>query len=164
MFRYPPFLHILVNKLHFIVAIQIVDQCPQLRSFTATLYGHPIGDDATSSTIILPTQIHRGLRAMKMISLGEDNYFRNECSSTFLELLLPCCPNLRTFILEIRCNDNCRILVEANWWTRDCSYNWNEDIQRFRLSSFFSQLNTDINYNFTSELMCSISYDLYIKN
>jgi hypothetical protein len=184
MFHFPSLLYIHVSKLHFNLALQLLDQCPQLRYFSAKLYGHPIRDSTTSSAILLSTRISMGLKAMKKLSLGQDTDFGNEFGSTFLELLLPCCPNLRTFILDIRCHDNWERLLEADWWahvfashnklkrislhlqwsTSNIRHNWREKFQRFRSSSFFTQLQVDIRYDFSSEFMRCLTYDLYIKN
>ncbi|CAF3976335.1 unnamed protein product [Rotaria sp. Silwood1] len=184
MFHFPSLLYIHVSKLHVILAIQLLDQCPQLRSFSAKLYGHPMRDNTTASSILLPTRITMGLITMKKLNLGEDNDFGTEFGSTFLELLLSCCPNLHTFILDIRCRDNWERLLEADWWahvfasdnklkrislhlqwsTRDYRHNWHEKFQRFQLSSFFTQLKADIRYDFSSQFMRCLTYDLYIKN
>ncbi|CAF3030601.1 unnamed protein product [Rotaria sp. Silwood2] len=150
-FHFPSLLYIHVSKLHVILAIQLLDQCPQLRFFSAKLYGDPMRDNTTSS-ILLPTRIRTGLIAMKKLSLGEDNDFGFEFGSTFLKLLLSCCPNFRTFILDIRCRYDWEQLLEADWWThvfvskdklkhiflhlqwstRTYTHNWQEKFQDFQ--------------------------------
>jgi hypothetical protein len=184
MFYFPSLLYIHVSKLHVILALQLLDQCPQLRSFSAKLYGHPIRDNTTSSAILLPTRISMGLIAMKKLSLGQANNFGNEFGSAFLERLLPCCSNLRTFNLDICCWDNWERLIEADWWahvfgsdnklkrislhlqwtTIDRTHNWREKFQRFQSSSFFTRLKADIRYGSSSDFLRSFTYDLYIKN
>ncbi|CAF1409965.1 unnamed protein product [Adineta steineri] len=172
--------YIHVNKLPFNLAIQLLDQGTQLRSFSAILYGYP----ERVSSILLPDRIRMGLPLLNKLSLGEDNYFETESSSTLFEFLFPCCPNLRTFTVDIRCNDNCEKLLDPNWWahllashnrlkrisfhikwwTRNFRSNGHEKIQRFRSSSFFTELNANITSEFDSDFLRSVSYDLYIKN
>lgn len=183
-FYFPSLLYIHVCKLHFILALQILDQCPLLRSFSAKLYGHPKRDSTAPSVILLSTRICMGLPSIRKLNLAEDNNFENDLDSTFLERLLPCCPNIHTFILDFCCWENWGKLFQADWWpnvfasnnklkqislhlqysTRDQIHNWAQIIQCFRSSSFFIQLNADIRFDCSSEFMRRLTYDLYVKN
>ena len=110
-FHFPSLLYIRVNKLHIMLALQILKQCPQLCSFETKFYGEPIMDDSTSYDTFFSTHMNMNLTAMKKLSLkgenqtdiGLGNEFGKEFGSIFLKLLLSCCPNLRTFIFDIRC-------------------------------------------------------------
>ena len=117
-FHFPSLLHIHVNKLHIILAIQLLDQCPQLRSFSAKIYGHQMENGKKLASITLPSRIRMGLTAMEKLSLGDDDFSRNDFGSLFLGLLLPCCPNLHTFSFDYICHERERRPLDPNWWTR----------------------------------------------
>ncbi|UJR17482.1 hypothetical protein I4U23_004377 [Adineta vaga] len=182
-FNFPFLRHVHVNKLPFHLAIQLLNQCTHLHSFSSILYNYP----SEENVVVLPDRIRIGLPLLKKLHLGEDNFYEKETSSTFLELFLPCCPNLCAFNFHIRFND-CyanrdkflspnwwkltlasnnklnRIFLHLHWWTRDIRNNGFEKIQRFGASPFFIAFNVDIKYEFKSEFMRSLEYDLYIKN
>ena len=164
-FSFPSLLYINVNQLHYKTAIQILDQCSHLRSFSAKLYAHIDELRATALPITLPPRITMGLPALKKLSLGEDVFLRNEFSSILLEQLLPCCPNLRTFSFHYTCIQTNQTPLNPDWWTRILTSNnklkrfslefyihgvfhaLNEQVvQRFRLLPFFARLNVDVAY------------------
>ncbi|CAF1381356.1 unnamed protein product [Adineta ricciae] len=185
-FHFPSLLHIHVTKLPFRVAIQLLDQCSRLHSFSAMLYDYPTEENVTALASQMPESIRVGLPTLTNLSLGEKNRFHKESTSTFLEFLLPRCPNLRTFHFDIHCNDNgdcekilhpdwwkyalrsnshlAHIDFRLSWWTRHIIHNGYEKIQRFRESPFFNQLNTTMTHTFNSEFMRSMDYELFIKN
>ncbi|CAF4166802.1 unnamed protein product, partial [Adineta steineri] len=115
LFHFPSLLYLHVDHIHYICAIQLLDQCSQLRSFSAKLYDDPETSNTTSSSFSLSTRIISGLTAMKKLRLEEDDSFRRQFGIAFLELLLPCCPNLHTFACEIEIWNNCK-RIEADWW------------------------------------------------
>ncbi|UJR38752.1 hypothetical protein I4U23_031417 [Adineta vaga] len=114
---FPSLLHIDVSMVHYVLAIRILEQCPQLRSFSAKLHVYPNDDDATVSSALLSTQIRMCLPNMKKLSLGGVQDYFNMCISKFIELLLPCCPNLRTYFCECTWYRNDRSLLDPYWWT-----------------------------------------------
>ncbi|CAF4102523.1 unnamed protein product [Adineta steineri] len=61
--------------LQYVLAIQILEQCPQLRSFSAKLYVYSNSDGAKVSSALLSTRISSGLPNMKKLSLGGDQDF-----------------------------------------------------------------------------------------
>jgi hypothetical protein len=151
------------------MAIHLLDTCRQLRSFSAELYGHeqlygdPKDGSIAASSIMSSTRIHTGLTAMKKLNLGKYDHYWKDFGSTFLELLLPCCPNLHTFSFDFNyCTLNGRPL-DPDWWIRVFASNnklkrislqlggnrrsnrLSEDVlQRFQLLPFFKQLNVNI--------------------
>ncbi|CAF1658602.1 unnamed protein product, partial [Adineta ricciae] len=155
-FHFPLLRHLHVNKLPFHLAIQLLNQCIHLRSFSAILYDYPSEKNVTILSTQIPDRIRiDGLPLLIRLNLGEDDYQEEETSSTFLEFLLPCCPNLRTFNFNIRFQDvpDCRdkildpnwwqhifitnnrlnrIFLHFEWWTRDIRNNGFTKIQRFQ--------------------------------
>jgi hypothetical protein len=183
MFHFPSLIYIHVGKLHFIWAIQLLDQCPQLRSFSAKLYGHQMEGSTTASSILLPTRISMGLTAMQKLSLGVDVDFRNDFGSTFLELLLPCCHNLRTFSFDFVSYRRERRPLDPDWWTRVFASNnklkrislqlcvWGvrndlseEAVQRFKLLPFFAQLKVNVTYTIHRGEFPHMAHIYSIKN
>jgi hypothetical protein len=183
MFHFPSLLYIHVNKLHFIWAIQLLDQCPQLRSLSANLYSHQIDGTTTAFSILLSTRISLGLTAMKKLNLGEDDYCRNEFGSTFLEHLLPCCPNLRTFSFDFVCYQRESRPLDPNWWTRVFASNnklkrislqlhvngtlsalSEQTVQRFQLLPFFAQLKVNLTYTIQRSEFPRMAHIYSIKN
>jgi len=107
-----------------------------------------------------------GLTNMKKLSLGEEVHFPDELSSTFLELLLPCCPNLHTFFFYYLCSQPHMKQLDPDWWIRVLASNkklkrislelsvngvrnalGEEIIQKFRFLPFFAQLRVNVTYN-----------------
>jgi hypothetical protein len=165
MFYFPSLLYIHVPKLHFTLAIQILNQSHQLRSFSAELCGEPINGSAIPSSILSPTRFNINLTAMKKLHLGADEFWSHELFSIFVELLLPCCPNLRTFSFKFTyCHVGKRPL-DPIWWIRVFASNnklkrislhllghgipnrlTDGVLQMFRLLPFFAQLKVNITY------------------
>jgi hypothetical protein len=184
MFHFPSLRDIHVCRLHVLLAIELLDQCPQLYSFSATLYGQPTRDNTAASAILLPTRVRTGLVAMKKLDLGVDNDSQPKFDLASLELLLSCCPNLRTFGIDVCCHEDWEPLLDTNWWTRtfalhdklkrislhlhyttrDEQYNGQNTLERFRSSLFFTELEAEMRYDFSREFMRFVTYDLYIKN
>ncbi len=165
MFYFPSLIYIHVAKLHFTLVIQILNQCRQLRSFSAELCGQPVRDSSVVSSILSPTRFNMNLTAMKKLHLGADEFWSNEFVSIFLELVLPCCPNLRTFSFKFVYLHLGKKPIDPNWWIRVFASNnklkrislhlfahgipnrLNEEIlQKFRLLPFFAQLKVNITY------------------
>lgn len=179
--------HIHVSKIRVDLALDILDQFPQLRSFSAKLYGD-VRKAYPTSAIVLPDRVNMGLPAMRNLSLTKDNTlfheFANECGGALIELLVTRCPNLRSFKLDADCQEDWERLLEATWWervfashnqlkrislrlkytTRDIRNTWHQKYQRLQSSLFFTQLNANMRFNFESEFMRSLTYDLYIQN
>ena len=179
--------HIHVSKIRVDLALDILDQFPQLRSFSAKLYGD-VRKAYPTSAIVFPDRVRMGLPAMRNLSLTKDNQlfheFANECGGALIELLVALCPNLRAFKLDADCQEDWERLLEAGWWerafsshhqlkqislrlkytTRDVGHTWHQKFQRFQSSLFFAQLNAKMRYEFESEFMRSLTYDLYIQN
>lgn len=176
-------LYIHVNKLHFTLVIQLLDQCPQLCSFSAVIYGYPTRDFTTASSIMLPTRISIGLRAMKKLNLGEDDCFSKDFGSTFLEFLLPRCPNLRTFVFDLVCCHRGRRPLDPNWWAHVLASNQKlkrislqlhaigtlsalstESVQRFESLPFFFQLKVNVTYVIDKLEFPRMIHNYFIKN
>lgn len=124
MFHFPSLLYLHVGRIDFNLALQILDLCPQLRSFTANLYGPHTWERTTAPfSIILPTGVRTGLTAMKKLSLSDGEMFRDDYMSTLIELLLPCCPNLRTFSFAFTCHQRTNRALDPHWWTHALASN-----------------------------------------
>ena len=184
-FHFPSLLHVHIGQIHYILAIQIFDQCPQLRSFSAQLYEvDPENENITRSTISLPARISAGLTAMKKLNLSETYGFRKKVGPIFYELLLPCCPNLRTFVCKFQIwyserkidadwwehlfASNAklkRISLDLMWYIRDWPTKFKEKIHCLQQSPFFTQLNANLEYKLGDyEPMVRMGYSLQIKN
>lgn len=183
IFYFPSLLYIHVNRLHFILAIQIFDQCRQLRSFSAELCGAPRNDSPTASSILSATRFNLHLPAMKKLHLGTEEYFMNEFISTILELLLPCCPNLRTFSFNFVYLDCEKRPLDPNWWSRVFASNnklkrislqlhgngiysslHKDVVQRFQLLPFFAQLNVNVTFTMETSEFLRRSHHYSIQN
>jgi len=57
-----------------------------------------------------------------------------------------------------------KIALHFKWITRTNFHNWSAEIDRFRSSQFFTQLNTTIRTDFSSEFMRRMTVDVFIKN
>jgi hypothetical protein len=167
MFSSPSLLHIHVGKIRFNMAIQLLNLCPRLRSFTAKFYGPYSWEDSTvASSIVLPTCITMGLTALKELNLNDDDYSMTEYSSRLLELLLPCCSNLRTFSFAYNCTQRTRRPLDPHWWTRVLAFNnkmtrislnlrvfgtlnylSEEAVRAFRSLQFFTRLRVIVTYS-----------------
>ena len=191
-FHFSSLLYIHVSKLHLKLALQILNQCPQLRSFSTKFYGELILDDLISYETFLSTHLNMNLPAMTKLSLsgenqadiGLGNEFGKDFGSIFLKLLLSRCLNLRTFIFDIRCCGDWERLLEADWWSRVfASHNklkqislhlqwktrayqsiWHQKCERFKSSSFFAEFKVNIRSDCSSEFLRSVTYDLYLEN
>ena len=166
MFPFPSLLYIHVSQVHYMMAIHILNQCSQLRSFSTKLCGYRRENDTTMTSILMPTRIAMGLTTITNLSLGEDNCLpTNALSSTLLELLLPCCPNLHTFSFYYQCRPHDKKLMDPDWWTTALASNkklkrislqfymngirnaLNEQVvQKFRSLPFFAELNVEVAY------------------
>jgi hypothetical protein len=186
-FDFPVILYMHMGKLSLYLAIQILNQCHQLRSFSADLrYKHcdnPETMDFDSMSLFQSST--PSLMAMTKLNL-KGLYYLNSLWIKLLEYLLPCCPNLETFIFNIHCNINPKRLLEADWWTNvfasnnklkrisldfhwsthnyDDNYVFNDAVQSFRSSSLFTQLKVDVKGENYAEFLRCVDYYLSIKN
>jgi hypothetical protein len=186
MFYFPSLLYIHVDKLHFSLALQLLNQCCQLRSFSAEI-DHEETDYSTikASPILLSLLVSSApaltaLTKLDLRGLTNCNPFWVE----FLEHLLPCCPYLRKFLIKIRCTEYGQTLLEADWWThvfasnnelqkislhlkwstRNYEYNCEQEAaRRFRSSTYFTQLKVNVKFSLQTDQPWFL-YDLYIKN
>jgi hypothetical protein len=183
-FHFPSLVYLRVSRLHINLALQLLEQCPQLRSFATKVYGEPRRDNTSAVGIYVPARIKMGLMPMKHLSLEAELDFGNDFGSRFLQLLLACCPNLRSLHFDVHCRDDWERLLEVDWWpqvlisgyklkkislrlewsTRGIGHNWFEKYKRFQTSPFFAQFGAEIRYEFSSEFMRRLTYDMYIKN
>ena len=174
--NFPSLRYLELDKLHVNFALQIFDDYPQLRSFSAKLYCNMTTDTIKSFDTFLP--------ALKVLKLRGDFDFGNEFGTQFLERFFSCCSNIHTFILEAHCGPDWPRLFQEDWWphalvsntklqkialhfkwiTRTNFHNWSAEIDRFRSSQFFTQLNTTIRTDFSSEFMRRMTVDVFIKN
>lgn len=185
-FYSPSLLYLHVDKLHYMTAIQVLEQCSQLRSFSAMIYGFPdkySAETTTTTSIQLPTRSTKGLTALKALSVGESNDSRSDFSSTFLELLLPCCPNLRTFSFDVFCSQPVGKPLDPYWWSHALASNnklkrisltlrvfgalnifSQEKLQRFQSLSLFAQLQVNITRTEERYEFPRLTYIYSIKN
>lgn len=179
--------HVHVSKIRVDLALDILDQFPELRSFSATLYGD-VRKEYPTPAIVLPERIRLGLPGMRSLSLtkySDDNYqFANDCGAALLRLLLKACPNLRALKVDVVCEEDWEKLLLAEWWafalsshdhlrkiylrlkytTRDPRNTWQTKYRYFQSSAFFAKFNPKISYKFDSEFMRHVTYDMYIEN
>jgi hypothetical protein len=132
---------------------------------------------------LIPTQNNMGLTAMKNLNLTGQTFFKDELGSTFLEHLLPCCPNLRTFILCYYYDDLGGKPLDPNWWPCLLASNnilkrisislcgsANKDglndevIQGFQSSTYFAKLKAKFKPYVEKEFLRFIRYSYYIEN
>ncbi|UJR12563.1 hypothetical protein I4U23_016739 [Adineta vaga] len=182
-FYFPSLLYIEVGVLHYVLAIRILEQCPQLRSLSAKLYVYPNDDGAKVSSALSSTRINMGLPNMKKLNLRGDQDFYNPFLTKFLELLLRCCPNLHTFSFEFTWYQNDRSLLDPYWWTtmlgshnklKQISLQLNvygvlkalskDVVNKFELLPFFSQLNVNVTYTIERTEFPHMTHNYCIKN
>jgi len=122
-----------VDKLHFSLALQLLNQCCQLRSFSAEIDHKETDYSAiTASPILLSLLVSSApaltaLTKLDLRGLTKCNPFWVE----FLEHLLPCCPHLRKCHLKIRCKGFGQKLLEPDWWGH--VFSSNKELRKFSL-------------------------------
>ncbi|CAF3958832.1 unnamed protein product, partial [Rotaria sp. Silwood1] len=99
------------------LAIQILDQCCQLRYFSAIIDHDRMDAPTTASSIMSCTRISMNLPAIRTLNLAAWDHAWNEFDITFLEYLLPHCPNLRTFSIDLEYFELGRRLLDPYWWS-----------------------------------------------
>ena len=185
-FYFPSLLYIHMNKINLFLAIQILDRCNRLRSFSSELYHNdePISSEiATTFMQNGPGLNNKSLTAMTKLDLKLSDcmdVWRNK----FLKCLLSCCANLCTFLIDVQYASYEIIFFDANWWTkvlasnkklqrislqlhyetRDCVTDYSKEVIRsFRSSNFFTQLKVNVTCDEDGDFPY-LEYHFSIKN
>jgi len=174
--NFPLLQHLDVGTLHINFALEILNKCPQLRSFSAKLCC-----DTTKDTII---PFNTYLPALKVLKLRGDTDFGNGFGTEFLEHFLPFCSNIHTFMFQIHCRNTWENLLKADWWShvlvsnrkikkitlnfkwsiRFSLYRWLDEVKCFELSPFFTSLNTSIRTKVDCDPMTRADIYVFIEN
>jgi hypothetical protein len=172
-----------MNKIDVSLAIQILDRCRQLHSFSGDLYCCASSRSRITTSLSSPL-FRNNTSPLSITKLDLKLSYDTRIWDKFVGDLLLCCPNLCIFLIDVYGNDYEKTLLNVDWWTnifasneklqrislqlhwstRDSNRNYAQKIFRnFESSTYFAQLKASITYNEDGDFP-ELNYNFSIKN